>query len=118
LPRRQLRREADGSLYDIDEGRRVGTDELRDDVRGGRNFRVYRGRDRVDCTHEVLGEVLGGGMSAPGPGSGTLSSAGSAVTGILGMLAGRAESITDLRTRDSARDSVRDSERGRRDATT
>lgn len=60
LPKRTLRREADGSLYDVDERRRVSLSELRDDVRTGRKFKASRHDSGADCTYEVLADVVKG----------------------------------------------------------
>ncbi|MBG0831211.1 hypothetical protein HS041_26005 [Planomonospora sp. ID67723] len=55
---RRLRLKADGRLYDLDEHRHIGLDELCDDVRSGRSFRAHRQHTGAECTNEVLVEVL------------------------------------------------------------
>lgn len=65
LPRRRLRQESDGSLYDVDERRRVEIAELVDDVRSGRFFRAARHTSGENCTQEVLAQVLGAGAPKP-----------------------------------------------------
>jgi hypothetical protein len=57
LPPRSLRRDADGSLYDLDEHRRISPAELRQEVCGGRRFRAQRHDTGLDCTYEVLAEL-------------------------------------------------------------
>lgn len=86
LPRRQLRRESDRTLYDLNERRRVEMSELCDDVRSGRYFRVIRHTSGEDCTQEVLAEVLLAGVPKPGTsGVGTFASMVSNVmTGLIG----------------------------------
>jgi hypothetical protein len=60
---RQLRRESDGSLYDLGERRRISAAEIRDDIRAGRRFRAVRHDTGADCTSEVLAEVLRGALA-------------------------------------------------------
>jgi hypothetical protein len=86
LPRRQLRRESDKTLYDLNERRRVEMSELCDDVRSGRYFRVTRHTSGEDCTQEVLAEVLVAGVPRPGTGgAGAFASMVSNVmTGLIG----------------------------------
>ncbi|GIH80856.1 hypothetical protein [Planobispora longispora] len=55
---RRLRLRADGQLYDLDEHRCVGLEELCDDVRFGRSFRAWRQHTGAPCTNEVLVAVL------------------------------------------------------------
>jgi hypothetical protein len=55
---RPLRRDSDGSLYDLTHHRPVTIEELRDDLRSGRHFRAHRHDTGADCTYEVLVEVL------------------------------------------------------------
>lgn len=55
---RLLRRDADGSLYDVKAHRFVSMEELRDDLRSGHRFRAHRYDTGIDCTYEVLIEVL------------------------------------------------------------
>lgn len=86
LPRRQLRRESDKSLYDLNERRRVEMSELCDDVRSGRYFRVTRHTSGEDCTQEVLAEVIVAGVPKPGTGgAGAFASmVGNVMTGLIG----------------------------------
>jgi hypothetical protein len=55
---RRLSLRPDGTLYDRDEHRSVGIEELCETVRSGRSFRAYRHGSGDDCTSEVLVEVL------------------------------------------------------------
>jgi PHB/PHA accumulation regulator DNA-binding domain len=66
LARRSLRRESDGSLYDLDERRRVSLGELRDEVRDGRRFRACHHETGADCTNDVLMDVLQSGVAGRG----------------------------------------------------
>jgi hypothetical protein len=56
--RRALLRERDGSVVDLAARRVVDVDELLDDLKAGRRFRVHRRDTGADCTVEVLGSVL------------------------------------------------------------
>lgn len=87
LPRRRLRRESDGSLFDVDERRRIEPSELADDLRAGRFFRAARHSSGEDCTQEVLAQVLASSLPTPaGAGVGAAGSLGSVVTNLLGGL--------------------------------
>jgi hypothetical protein len=66
LATRRLRRESDGTLFELDEHRRIELGELADDVRSGRYFRAARHSSGQDCTHEVLAQVLATGIGEPG----------------------------------------------------
>jgi hypothetical protein len=91
LPRRRLRQESDGSLYDVDERRRVELVELCDDVRSGRYFRAARHTSGENCTQEVLAQVLAAGVPKA-PQSGGAAFAGmvtSVLSGIVGGLGSR-----------------------------
>lgn len=55
--RRTLRRERDGSLFDIEERRAIDPEDLLDELRAGRRFRAHRTTGE-DCTVEVLVEAL------------------------------------------------------------
>jgi hypothetical protein len=83
LPKRRLRREGDGSLYDLDEHRRIEPAELADDVRAGRYFRVARASSGEDCTQEVLSQVIL--QAAPGSRTGG-AGLGSMLTSMLGAI--------------------------------
>jgi hypothetical protein len=95
LPRRQLRRESDKSLYDLNERRRVEISELCDDVRSGRYFRVVRHTSGEDCTQEVLAEVIVAGVPKPGTGGvGTFASMVSNVmTGLIGGIGANSDGV-------------------------
>lgn len=95
LPRRQLRRESDKSLYDLNERRRVEMSELCDDVRSGRYFRVTRHTSGEDCTQEVLAEVIVAGVPKPGTGgAGTFASMVSNVmTGLIGGIGANSDGL-------------------------
>jgi PHB/PHA accumulation regulator DNA-binding domain len=83
LPLRVLRRESDGRLYDVTQGRPVMASELRQDVRDGRRFRAEDARSGDDCTYEVLAELVWGsiGGSQTGSSPGGLGGLGRVVTG-------------------------------------
>lgn len=83
LPRRRLRRENDGSLFDVDERRRIEIAELADDVRSGRYFRAARHSSGEDCTQEVLAQVLTSSLPTP---SGAATGLGGVVNGLLSGL--------------------------------
>ena len=94
-PRRNLRRNPDGTLYDVDERRAVSLSELADEVRSGRRFTALEhGSDR-DCTQTVLLAVLGSAL--PGGGARAALSNGhvpgfaGAVSAIAGALRQRAD---------------------------
>jgi hypothetical protein len=61
---RSLRRDSDGSLYDLTEHRQATLEELRDGLRSGRRFRVHRHDTGADCTYEVLVDVLTAALPA------------------------------------------------------
>lgn len=88
LPRRRLRQESDGSLYDVDERRRVELVELVDDVRSGRFFRAARHTSGENCTQEVLAQVLAAGAPKPtrSGGGAFAGMVSSVLTGIVGGL--------------------------------
>ena len=98
LPRRQLRRESDKSLYDLTERRRVEMAELCDDVRSGRYFRVTRHTSGEDCTQEVLAEVIVAGIPKPGTGTGGAGAFASMVsnvmTGLIGGIGANGEGLS------------------------
>jgi hypothetical protein len=96
-----LRREADGSLYDIDERRWVSLSELRDEVRIGRRFRASRHDTGANCTNEVLAELLQGG-ALPGMKDAGASSLGS-LAGLLRMVGGGIVQALDERHREGER---------------
>jgi hypothetical protein len=79
LPRRELVRDSDGTLRDVAEKRRIGIDELRDDLRAGRYFRARTQSTDADCTHEVLREILLAG-ALPG------SNAGAGLANLVSLL--------------------------------
>jgi hypothetical protein len=101
LPRRQLRRESDRSLYDLDERRRVEMSELCDDVRSGRYFRVTRHTSGEDCTQEVLAEVIVAGVPKPGTGgAGAFASMVSNVmTGLIGGIGTNSDGLVNREKR-------------------
>jgi hypothetical protein len=74
-----LVRDSDGTLRDVTEKRRIGIDELRDDLRAGRYFRARTQSTDADCTHEVLGEILLAG-ALPG------SNAGAGLANLVSLL--------------------------------
>ena len=105
-----LRREADGILHDISEGRRVSASELRQDVRDGRQFRVEDSRTGTDCTFEVLAEVVWG-VAPAGQSGGGLGGVTNLLSG-LGSMQGLAD-VTVRRLLDRA-DETDFWDRGRR----
>jgi len=81
----------DGSLYDVNERRRISAADLRDYVRDGGLFEARREESGADCTYEVLQSVVGVGLLnnlVPGMGGGPLP--GLAGLGRLGGLVGGA----------------------------
>lgn len=64
-PERMLFRRSDGVLYDAADRRRVGLDELRQEVRAGGVFRVQDRATGCDCTFQVLAAVIGSAAPAP-----------------------------------------------------
>jgi hypothetical protein len=86
-----LRRDGDGSLYDMDQHRSVTLAELADDVRAGRRFRVTQHDSGMDRTSSVLLEVLSASSPA-GAGINRLTSSTQlpALTGAVGAFAARA----------------------------
>jgi hypothetical protein len=80
-PARALRREGDGTVYDLDEHRRVTLAQLRAEVQDGRRFRAT-GPDGVDCTYELLAEVVRTTPSVRlGPDAGLVGALAQAVIG-------------------------------------
>ncbi len=79
LPRHELVRDSDGTLRDVNDRRRIGIDELRDDLRAGRYFRARTESSDADCTHEVLCQILAAG-ALPG------SNAGAGLAGLVSLL--------------------------------
>jgi hypothetical protein len=65
--RRRLLREPDGSITDAEEQRPVTLEELLDDLRSNRSFRVHRRTSGANCTVEVLAEVLYSALSGTSP---------------------------------------------------
>lgn len=101
LPRRQLRRESDKSLYDLNERRRVELSELCDDVRSGRYFRVTRHTSGEDCTQEVLAEVIVAGVPKPATGGagGFASMVSNVMTGLIGGIGANGERLENREKR-------------------
>ena len=86
--RKKILRKNDGSLYDVNQRRRITQAELRDYVRDGGLFEARRHENGADCTYEVLQGVVGVGLLenlVPGMGS---SLPGLGGLGGLGALAG------------------------------
>jgi hypothetical protein len=98
-PARMLRRDGDGTLYDVDEHRTVSLAELAEEVREGRRFRVHQHSSGRECTQQVLLEVLGAGAPAGALGTG-IASAGARVGGLAGAVGTIAGAIADHRNRD------------------
>ena len=70
--RKKILRKNDGSLYDVNQRRRITQAELRDYVRDGGLFEARRHENGADCTYEVLQGVVGVGLLenlVPGMGS-------------------------------------------------
>lgn len=103
LPRRRLRKESDGSLFDLDERRRIDIAELADDLRGGRFFRAARHSNGADCSHEVLAQLMASAAPSTMLGGGTQSMVGSVFGG-----------LTEVAARLLERSGRRDDERGDR----
>ena len=112
LPTRRLRRESDGSLYDLDERRRIETTELADDIRAGRHFRAVRESSQQDCTQEVLTQVLTAALPRPSVGTGGFESM---IASVIGNIANGANGAWTSRTsRDHHEDAPRDPQLGDR----
>lgn len=114
LPARRLRRESDGSLFDVDERRRLELAELCDDVRAGRYFRAVRHSSGEDCTHEVLSEVLAVGLPRailPGSGGGGFESMVSSLFKGLLRTGGSARSHVEDQDREHPKDRGRERRR-------
>jgi hypothetical protein len=79
-----LRRESDGSLFDLDERRRIELTELADDIRSGRYFRATRHSSGEDCTQEVIAETVLSALP-------TVSSAGSIESVMASVFSGMAQ---------------------------
>jgi hypothetical protein len=90
-PARVLRRDGDGTLYDLEERRTIPITELAEEVRVGRRFRAHQQGSERDCTQQVLLEVLGA-VGSTGPVS---LSAGSRLQGLAGAVSAVAGAITD-----------------------
>ena len=56
--KRLVRRGADGSLFDVEGGTPVTVEDLRAGLKAGRYFRATEADTGVDCTNEVLAEVI------------------------------------------------------------
>ncbi|MHB8690047.1 MAG: hypothetical protein ACYDHH_02265 [Solirubrobacteraceae bacterium] len=86
-----LRRDGDGTLYDLEERRTIPIAELAEEVRVGRRFRAHQQGSERDCTQQVLLEVLGAvGRARP-----TSLSAGSGLPGLAGAVSAVAGVIVD-----------------------
>jgi hypothetical protein len=98
-PPRRLRRDGDGSLYDLDELRAVALVELAEEVRGGRRFRAHHHDSDRDCTQQVLLEVVGAAAPmAAGPALGSVAWDRMAdLPGALTLIAGALSTGTDTR---------------------
>ncbi len=79
-PLRQLIRQSDGTLYDMTEERQIPPSELLDYLADGGFFKARRHDNGVDCTIQVLYEVLVEGIAqglVPGVPGGTRLGEGS-----------------------------------------
>lgn len=56
---------SDGSMFDVEQRRRISVEELRDLLVGGENFEAETEESGRDCTVEVLRKVMGGGALDP-----------------------------------------------------
>lgn len=74
---RMLRRERDGSLFDVEMERSVSLSELAEDVKDGRRFRVTRAESGSGCTNEVLLEILRASLPDLSTTTGDLDAVGS-----------------------------------------
>ena len=93
-PQRSLRRDGDGTLYDLDERRTIAITELAEEVRVGRRFKARQQGSERDCTQQVLLEVL----AAVGPAKGSLlPGAGAQLHGLAGAVGAIAGAIVDRR---------------------
>jgi hypothetical protein len=92
-PARGLRRDGDGTLYDLEERRTIPITELAEEVRVGRRFRAHQQGSERDCTQQVLLEVLG----SVGPARPASLPAGSGLPGLAGALSAVAGAIVDRR---------------------
>jgi hypothetical protein len=58
---RVIFRRSDGTLRERD-GQRLGIARLRDEVRAGNRFRAYQQETGVECTYQLLVELLGSAL--------------------------------------------------------
>lgn len=63
-PDRLIHRAADGALSDVETGTAISLDELRDELQEGRYFRATRSDNGVECTNEVLAELIRNSLPA------------------------------------------------------
>jgi hypothetical protein len=96
-PPRSLRRDGDGTLYDLDERRTITVVELAEEVRVGRRFRARQQGSERDCTQQVLLVVLGCSAIPAPPLSPAAGSQLGALAGAIGAIAG---AIADRRADD------------------
>jgi hypothetical protein len=98
-PPRSLRRDDDGTLYDLDERRTITITELAEDVRVGRRFKARQQGSERNCTQQVLLQVLAAAGPAKAP---SLPGAGGQLHGLAGAVGAIAGAIADRRDGASA----------------
>ncbi|HUR48710.1 MAG TPA: hypothetical protein VMY88_04135 [Acidimicrobiales bacterium] len=115
-PRRKIVCRSDGSMFDVEQRRRISVEELRDHLVGGGNFEAETEETGRDCTFEVLRKLMGGGALDPMSAQGGLPLPGLGSLGVLTDLMGLARTAsekTDSRDRDSEPGPRRPRRRGR-----
>ncbi|MFJ9210277.1 polyhydroxyalkanoate synthesis regulator DNA-binding domain-containing protein [Streptomyces sp. NPDC102264] len=85
---RHLVRTEGGRLFDTLTRRPVTVEELADDVRRGRRFRVREGESRSECTYQVLAQVLLTALSPAVPVAARAAGRSSGMAGPLSDAAG------------------------------
>ena len=63
-PRRKIVCRSDGSMFDVEQRRRISVEELRNLLIGGENFEAETEETGRDCTVEVLQRVMSGAPSS------------------------------------------------------
>ena len=105
---------SDGSMFDVEQRRRITVEELRDLLVGGENFEAETEETGRDCTVEVLRKVMGGGALDQLSGQGGLPMPGLGALSVVGDLMGLAKAAgarVDSHDRDERWDDRREPRR-------